>query len=209
MAATNHDIFSHAERIGRIVDIQRVLDDAKRTATSAQRHFDARMRLADQFVTWEELWDSIYIQLDISRQLCAQAKVQLDNLLGSVTESATFYPGFLFQAKWEVGKGGVAKITITNNTTPTADTIKLYAEDDTLLADPFACAVNTYTDSDTLLDVDDRIVIVGTTNHDGVYTVLSCGNDTITLADGTFTNATESCTTSGAYVMLVRRNLGV
>lgn len=208
MAATNHDIFSHAERIGRIVDIQRLLDDSKRVATSAQRKFDSRMRLADHYVTWEELWDALYLELDTARSLAAQAKIQLDLLLGSVTESATYYPGFLFQAKWTVGLGGVAKIVLTDGG-GSSDTIHLLHEDTTTMTDAFACAGNTHTDTTTMLDTDDKIAVVGTATQDGVYTVASCSDSTITLATGTLPAATESCAIDGAYILLLRRNLGV
>lgn len=206
--ATNHDILSHSERVGRIVEVQRILENARKVATSTEQKFSNRMSLADNYVTWEELWDDVYTGLNISRQLASQAKVLLDNLLGSVTDGVDFYPGFLFQAVWEVGKGGIAKMVLTDGG-GSDDTIHFTHEDASIMSDSFACASNTHTASGTMLDVNDKIVVEGTATQDGFYTVKSCTDSTITLNTGSLpTAATENCTTAGASIKLLRRNFG-
>lgn len=203
MADEDFDVLKTSERTALLLNIRRQIDQCIRAATAADEAHLRQFNAAQFYTSYVGAWDDQFARMQIALAMAQQAKVELDRLLTSKTESATYYPAFNYQPIFTIGKGGLYRMNFGSGT----GVLTFYDENGDYLPGAFTVTGNTFNDNTKIFDVDDLVYIQGAANgaNNGFHTVVSATDSAVTT-DATFTS--EDLTDAGASLTLVRQNLG-
>ena len=184
-----YDIYSTSERVRQL---QAAIADLRHAVNASNEAERGRKRYASAqgYIDHADYTAEIKANLDIADSYVEAAATKLTPLRSP-------YKGLVYQYKWVVGQAGVVSLVFTSGT---PDTIAIT---DNMGADANVFIIGG-SPADYIFEDGDKILVDGTTSNDGIYTVNTpLDFDLITVDETSI--ATETCSTAGASITLIRR----
>lgn len=182
-----YHILTTEERLRRIQSAISDIRGAISSAKSAEKSF-GNLQKQRGYVDHNPYLLEIAAKLEVSDTLITDAVSILGELIFDDT-------GFIFAYKWVIGKAGIDGFYFDTSATP--DEITIISSTTGGVGNPFGNPV--------VLADNDKIIVSGTEDNDGIYTVATGPTSTAIPVDEALT--LETCSNVGASITLIRRTI--
>ena len=181
--AGNYDALSVSERSAAVENVIQELQLCQRANAAIQKHY-SRVMTNQNVVDWVNMWLSLEAMVASAKTHAVNANSQLDTLLH--TDGGPFK----LQYEWVVGRGGISHVIFEDG----GNTLTFYDVIGEKVVMP----------TSGLLTANSILLVEGTEDNDGDYTVSSVGTWSLDIT-GTF--ATPAETSYSARVRVIRTNV--